>query len=97
MRQFLDDSLVTVERRGERVRFETHADSELARYDPRRHQWTRAFTLAEGGRFFQRDHHARLEFTVVGIGDDGVHIGVRPVSVRNGQEQEATVVSVPYR
>lgn len=100
--RFFDRHLATLTREGDRVRFEAAEDGNIAKYDPNRHQWKSSFALAEGGRFFQRDHHGRVEFTIKEIRDDGVLIEARSLFDHRsfGQDKitrDTSVVLLPYR
>ncbi|MDZ7735398.1 MAG: hypothetical protein U5P41_04135 [Gammaproteobacteria bacterium] len=100
--RFFDRQLTALIRQGDRVHFEVAEDGNIAKYDPDRHQWKRSFVLAEGDRFFQRDHHGRVEFTVREIRDDGVLIEARSLFDHRsfGPEKitrDTSVVLLPYR
>jgi len=100
-RHFLEQNLTVVSRQDQAVRIETTAKGKVGKYDPRRHRWTTSFVVKEGDSFFQRNHHARVEFTVQTIKDKGVTIEARSlVMPRDGASKagnDSVLLTLPYR
>jgi len=100
--RFFEHHLAALTREGDRVRFEAAEGGNIGKYNPQRHQWEKVFSLSEGESFFQQDHHARTEFTVLEIRDDGVLIEARSLFDHRsfGSDKisrDTTVILLPYR
>ena len=100
-RHFLERNLTVISRKAQAVRIESTAGGKVGKYDPSRHQWATSFVVEEGDSFFQRNHHARVEFTVQTIKDDGVTIKARSLVMPRDRASKAgndsVLLKLPYR